>query len=162
MTRFDFPNDDYTQVPASSNLALFGYRGDLMQAGPDGCLYVTQGGARYDDGTDENGSKSNSLARICGGFAPPAGVPTNDPPVAQGTLFGIVTDALTGTPIVWAKVLVATGTGISVRRDVDGTYSLQLAPGTYAATASATNYTSLSATAIAILNTKSTDAATLR
>ena len=75
MSRFDFPGDDYTQVPVPGVLALFGHRGDLMQAGPDGCLYVTQGGARYDDGTDEPGSRENSLAQICGGFAPPPGVP---------------------------------------------------------------------------------------
>ena len=52
-------------------LSLFasgGFRGDLSQVGADGCLYLTQDGTRYDDGTVTN---EDSLVQICGGFAPP-------------------------------------------------------------------------------------------
>src|SRR6476469_6155942 len=90
MTRFDFPADDYTQVPAQSLFASGGFRGDLAQVGADGCMYLAQDGTRYDNGTV---TFENSLVQICGGFAPP--VPTADlaitktgPPCAQsgGTL----------------------------------------------------------------------------
>ena len=153
MTRFDFAGDDYTQVPTRSTLADFGFRGDLMQAGPDGCLYVTQGGARYDN---DFTSKENSLVRICGGFAPPAGVPTNAPPIAQGVLQGTITDAMTLLPLASAKVLVATGTGVSVLTDASGHYSMPLAPGTYTATGSATNYSSLAISGITVVNATTT------
>jgi uncharacterized repeat protein (TIGR01451 family) len=73
MTRFDFPGDDYTQVPAQTVFASGGFRGDLSQVGADSCLYLTQDGTRYDDGTVTG---ENSLVQICGGFAPP--VPTAD------------------------------------------------------------------------------------
>jgi uncharacterized repeat protein (TIGR01451 family) len=68
MTRFDFPADDFTQAPAQSVFASGGFRGDLTQVGSDGCIYLTQGGTRYDDGTVTG---QDSLVQICGGFAPP-------------------------------------------------------------------------------------------
>jgi len=68
MTRFDFAGDDYTQVPVQSVFASGGFRGDLSQVGADGCIYLTQAGTRYNDGTV---TQENSLVRICGGFAPP-------------------------------------------------------------------------------------------
>ncbi len=71
MTRLDFPGDDFTQPPVESLFASGGFRGDLSQVGADGCLYLTQAGARYDDGTETG---ENSVVRICGGFAPPPGV----------------------------------------------------------------------------------------
>lgn len=77
ITRFDFPADDYTMTPTQSLLASGGFRGDLSQVGPDGCLYVTQSGVRFDDGTT---SSDNSLVRICPGFAPPPGAGTEGPP----------------------------------------------------------------------------------
>ena len=73
MTRFDFPGDDYTLVPVQSVFASGGFRGDLSQVGADSCLYLTQDGTRYDDGTV---TSENSLVQICGGFAPP--IPTAD------------------------------------------------------------------------------------
>jgi uncharacterized repeat protein (TIGR01451 family) len=73
MTRFDFPADDYTQVPVQTLFASGGFRGDLSQVGADSCLYLTQDGTRYDDGTV---TTEDSLVQICGGFAPP--VPTAD------------------------------------------------------------------------------------
>jgi hypothetical protein len=77
ITRYDFPGDDYTQTPTQSLLAAGGFRGDLSQVGPDGCLYVTQAGTRFDDGTV---GSTNSLVRICSGFAPPPGAGTEGPP----------------------------------------------------------------------------------
>jgi uncharacterized repeat protein (TIGR01451 family) len=68
MTRFDFPLNDFTMVPAQSPFATGGFRGDLTQVGTDGCIYLTQNGTRYDDGTVTG---ENSLVQICGGFAPP-------------------------------------------------------------------------------------------
>jgi hypothetical protein len=83
MTRFDFPADDYSQMPTVSPFAAGGYRGDLSQVGADGCIYLTQKGARYNDGTaTEPVDPTNSVVRICsedmvgntgGGFAPPPG-----------------------------------------------------------------------------------------
>lgn len=71
ITRFDFPGDDFTQVPVQSLFASGGFRGDLSQVGPDGCLYLTQAGTRYNNFTV---SSQNSVVRICPGFAAPPGV----------------------------------------------------------------------------------------
>ncbi|MCU1450334.1 MAG: hypothetical protein JWP02_2504 [Acidimicrobiales bacterium] len=76
MTRFDFANDDYTQVPTQSTFASGGFRGDLAQVGSDTCLYVVQSGTRFDDGTETG---EGSLVRICPGFAPPVGATTCPP-----------------------------------------------------------------------------------
>lgn len=83
MTRFDFPDDDYTQPPTETVFASGGFRGDLTQVGPDGCIYVTQNGTRFDDGTT---ALANSLVRICGGFAP---TPSN---MCQTAQFVVDTD----------------------------------------------------------------------
>ena len=69
--RLDFPLGSYALPPTLSTMAAGGFRGDLSQVGPDGCLYVTQDGARYDDGTTTG---DDSLVRFCPGFAPPPGV----------------------------------------------------------------------------------------
>lgn len=69
LTRFDFPNNDFTQTPTQSMLADGGFRGDLLQVGSDTCLYLTQDGTRFADGTE---SDDNSVVRICAGFEPPA------------------------------------------------------------------------------------------
>jgi hypothetical protein len=71
MTRFDFPGNDFTQVPTTSVFASGGFRGDQVGVGPDACVYVTQAGTRYNDGFT---STENSLVRICGGFAPASGL----------------------------------------------------------------------------------------
>ena len=71
IVRLDFPNDDYSQPPTLTLFASGGFRGDIAEVGPDGCLYLTQNGTRYSDGTVTG---ENSLVRICGGFAPPPGV----------------------------------------------------------------------------------------
>ena len=77
MTRFDFPGDDYTAPPTVTDFAADGFRGDLMQAGPDGCLYLTQNGTRYNDGEEDD---ANSIVRICPGFATPPGITPAPPP----------------------------------------------------------------------------------
>jgi hypothetical protein len=70
ITRLDFPDRDYAKPPVQTVLASGGFRGDLVQVGPDSCLYVTQSGSRYADGTV---TTEQSVVQICGGFvAPPA------------------------------------------------------------------------------------------
>ena len=72
MTRLDFPDGDYAEIPAQTPFAGGGLRGELMQVGPDACLYLTQSGTRFADGTTR--LTDASVIRICGGFAPPPGV----------------------------------------------------------------------------------------
>jgi hypothetical protein len=60
-------------------LATGGFRGDLVQVGADACLYLTQDGTRYGDGTV---TAEQSIVRVCGGFAPP---PTSQPKGCAGT-----------------------------------------------------------------------------
>lgn len=71
MSRLDFPGDDFTQAPVVSLFASGGFRGDLSQVGPDGCLYLTQAGTRFDNGTTIS---DNSVVRLCPGFSPAPGV----------------------------------------------------------------------------------------
>jgi len=51
MTRLDFPANDLRGVPTQTLFAAGGFRGDFIQPGPDGCLYVTQVSTRYADGS---------------------------------------------------------------------------------------------------------------
>jgi hypothetical protein len=76
MTRFDFPAGDYTQTPTQAFFADGGLHADLAQVGPDGCLYATQAGTRFADGTTT--LTDSSIVRICGGFVPVVGV---EPPI---------------------------------------------------------------------------------
>lgn len=72
ISRFDFPGNNFTVPPPQQFLlAAGGFRGDLSQVGPDGCLFVTQNGTRFADGSV---SPDNSVVRICPGFVPPPGV----------------------------------------------------------------------------------------
>lgn len=64
-----FPAGNFTQAPTVDTFASGGYRGDLTQVGSDGCMYVTQDGTNFADGTT---SSNNSIVQICPGFAPPA------------------------------------------------------------------------------------------
>jgi len=82
MSRLDFPGDDFTQPAAVSLFAGGGFRGDLSQVGPDGCLYLTQAGTRFDDGST---SRANSVVRVCGGFSPAPGVS----PISLGPLSAV-------------------------------------------------------------------------
>jgi hypothetical protein len=103
MTRLDFPANDYSQSATVSTFASGGFRGDLTQVGPDNCLYLTQAGTRFDDGTI---ASQNSLVRICPGFTPPPGVgeghslsftPTSGKP---GTLFRGTYTCNSGTAVM--------------------------------------------------------------
>ena len=100
--QFTFPNNDFTQTPVITTFASGGYRGDLTEVGADGCVYVTQDGTNFADGTT---SSDNSIVQICPGFAPSSGVVGSPPTVAsvqpsQGPLAG-------GTPVI------ISGTGFS-------------------------------------------------
>ncbi len=85
MTRLDFPDGDFTQPPTQMLFASGGFRGDLANVGADGCMYLSQGGTRFEDGAE---TEEGSLVRICPGFAPPPGSAT---PVATATPTPIVT-----------------------------------------------------------------------
>lgn len=71
MTRFDFPSNNFALAPTQSLFASGGFRGDLSQVGPNGCLYVTQAGTRF---VDNSTSSNNSVVQICPNFVPPPGV----------------------------------------------------------------------------------------
>jgi len=73
MTRFDFPANDFSKAPTLTPFASGGFRGDLTEVGSDSCLYLSQEGTHYADGTS---SGDNSVVRICPGFVPPPGVPS--------------------------------------------------------------------------------------
>ncbi len=127
ITRFDFPADDFTQVPVQSVFASGGFRGDLSQVGPDGCFYVTQNGTRYNNLTVTG---QNSLVRICGGFAPPPGVKDNTTPDCQLTAVIAgppkqlqITAQDTGSGISTITVLTATNVTVSIPPFAVGTTS---------------------------------------
>jgi len=71
MTRFDFPANDFTQTPSLSTFASGGHRGDLSLVGTDGCIYLSQLGTNFLDGSS---SSDNSVVQICPGFTPSPGV----------------------------------------------------------------------------------------
>jgi hypothetical protein len=75
MTRFDFPSNDFTQTPTQTLFASGGFRGDLSQVGPDGCLYATQRYTRFGDGFVDK--TKTSIVQICPNFVPPPGVYLN-------------------------------------------------------------------------------------
>jgi len=75
MTRFDFPGNDFTQPPTQRVFASGGFGGPFpgnghVQVGPDGCLYLSQGQTRYDNGVVDD-THHHSLVQICarGGVA---------------------------------------------------------------------------------------------
>jgi hypothetical protein len=100
ITRFDFPGGDFTAPPARSLLASGGFRGDLAQVGPDGCLYATQAGSAFADGTF---SGDNSVVRICPGFIPPPGVIPAPGSFVIGDLDASVGNQVTFWGAQWAK-----------------------------------------------------------
>ncbi len=120
MTRFDFPGGfeappapattrDSSLFPYETRFANGGFRGDLAQVGPDGCIYATQGrffasaddgtgvisygnGTRYDDTAE---TTEDSIVKICGvsgGFVPAQGVldTVNGGGATLGSLGGLV------------------------------------------------------------------------
>jgi hypothetical protein len=110
MTRFDFPGEDFTKSPTQSVFASGGFRGDLTQVGPDSCIYVTQDGTRYDDGTV---TRNSSIVRICPGFAPPPGVPTPTE----------VTTSLSGGGQSGEQITVPEGTAVTDHATLSGEHT---------------------------------------
>jgi hypothetical protein len=108
MTRFDFPDGDYSREPTQSLFASGGFRGELSQVGPDGCLYVTQFGTRFADGTVS--LSEAGLVRICGGFVPPAGVV---PPIQ-------LTPSVAIRPVRTSHTVTATLTNVGDAIPVEG------------------------------------------
>ncbi len=67
---------------------------------------------------------------------------------ANGTISGTVTDSSTGDPIAGATV---TANGVSVSTGTDGTYSIEVPPGTYDVTGSADGYEDSSKTGVTVV-----------
>ena len=114
LTRFDFPGSDFTMTPTQSIFASGGFRGDMSQVGPDGCLYLTQAGGRYDDGTVTG---DNSLVQICPGFALPPGVGSDIP--VTNTCDRTITGDVPGS------VVVPSGTTCLFKATVHGSMTVQ-------------------------------------
>lgn len=104
ITRFDFPGDDFNVAPTLSVFASGGFRGDLSQVGPDGCVYLTQNGTRYNDGTT---AALDSLVRICPGFSAPPGVTPTGVSCPEGltptitAVPGVITSGTPGNDIIF-------------------------------------------------------------
>lgn len=140
ITRYDFPNGDYAQAPTQSVLASGGFRGDLSQVGTDGCLYVTQNGTRFADGTV---TSDGSLVQICPGFIPPAQVPTTltvssaTGDYADATaVSAVLTNTSTGTPVAAESIAFKLNGSetCSGNTDATGTASCSITPGEAAGT----------------------------
>jgi hypothetical protein len=92
MTKLVFPGPGFTGTPTQSTFASGGFRGGLMRAGADGCLYVPQGrldggasGVRYGDNVE---AANDSIVRVCGGFAAAPGVAGAEWPTDPGRISG--------------------------------------------------------------------------
>lgn len=71
MTSFTFPAGNLTATPSVSLFASGGFRGDLALVASDGCMYLSQNGVRFNDGTS---GYEDSIVRVCPGFVPSPGV----------------------------------------------------------------------------------------
>ena len=78
MTQLTFPTLNFDGAPTQSSFASGGFRGGLLRVGADGCIYAPQGrmdgdtsGVRFGDNAV---ASSDSIVRVCGGFAPAPGV----------------------------------------------------------------------------------------
>jgi hypothetical protein len=150
MTRFDFAGDDYTQPPAVTPFASGGFRGDLSQVGADGCIYLTQKGTRYNNGTEHDpATGENSVVRICGGFAPPPGTPAAPETQPKGSLAGTVFHDVdrdgvrdAGEPGIGDVTVTLTPAGedpVTTSTAADGSYSFaDLEAGAYSVSSPAT------------------------
>jgi Tol biopolymer transport system component len=115
MTRFDFPNGDFTQTPTQTLFASGGFRGDLSAVSPDGALYLSQSRTRFQD--DEEGDPG-SVVKICCGFAPSVSgklevkaalSPTNDPGRFNLQIDGTTQKANAGDGDTTGGIVVSTG-----------------------------------------------------
>lgn len=92
MTKFTFPSINFDGVPGQTSFAWGGFRGGLLRVGADGCIYAPQG--RMTSGTsgvrfgDNAVAPSDSIVRICGGFAPAPGVAGADWNPQPGSISG--------------------------------------------------------------------------
>lgn len=151
MTKLVFPGPNFTGTPAQSTFASGGFRGGLLRVGADGCLYVPQGrldggasGVRYGDNAE---AASDSVVRVCGGFAPAPGVAGMEWPTDPGRISGSafadwnrngIRDA--GEPGVGnvAVTLGGASTG-SATTDANGNYAFDdVAAGSYSVSVPAT------------------------
>jgi hypothetical protein len=92
MTRLTFPSANFSGEPTQSSFASGGFFGGLLRVGADSCIYAPQGrlpgessGVRYSDGAV---GPSDSVVRICGGFAPGAGVANAEWSPEPGSISG--------------------------------------------------------------------------
>jgi hypothetical protein len=148
MTRLTFPVPDFTGVPVQSTFASGGFLGGLLRVGADQCIYAPQGrmpggtsGVRYGDNAV---GSSDSIARICGGFAPAPGVAgaawSSEPGSISGSAFvdwnrdGLRDAAEPGLSGVQIS-LTGSGTA-SATTDAAGDYHLpNVTPGLYSVSA---------------------------
>ncbi len=100
ISSFEFPGNNYTAIPTEALLASGGFRGDLTQVGPDGCLYATQSETRFADGTH---SQDDSIVRICRDFVPPSGVIPAAGAFVIGDLVANVGNTVTFWGAQWAS-----------------------------------------------------------
>ena len=95
MTQLTFPTLNFSGAPTQSLFAAGGFRGGLLRVGADGCIYAPQGrlaggtsGVRFGDNAE---ASSDSIVRVCGGFAPAPGVAgaawTPEPGSISGSTF---------------------------------------------------------------------------
>ncbi len=92
MTRLTFPAANFSGAPALSSFASGGFLGGLLRVGADGCIYAPQGrmvagssGVRF---SDDAVASNDSVVRICGGFAPGAGVANAEWSPEPGSISG--------------------------------------------------------------------------
>jgi hypothetical protein len=97
MTRFDFPGNDFTKAPNQTVLASGGFAGSHLRVGPNGCLYVSQGQTRYDNGVVDD-THHHSLVQLCESTPPPTQTPTpTQTPMATATSTPTATESPTAT-----------------------------------------------------------------
>jgi Ca2+-binding RTX toxin-like protein len=102
ITEFDFPNNDYTQVPTQTTIATgnFPFRAFRASVGPDGYLYLVLDKTPFADGTigdDYSVVRIGGPGGVGGGFIPNAGVPLLVPPKINSLDLDSATIAENGT-----------------------------------------------------------------
>lgn len=151
MTKLVFPGPNFTGIPAQTVFASGGFRGGHLRVGADSCIYAPQGrvdggasGVRYADNVE---ASSDSVVRICGGFAAAPGVAgaawTPEPGRISGAAFADwnrngVRDA--GEPGLSNVAIALSGAASeSGLTDSTGSYAFgNVAPGAYSASSPAT------------------------
>jgi len=97
ISQFTFPSGGFADAPTITQLASGGFRGDLAQVSPtNSCLYVTQEGTNFADGTVD--TTDNSIVQICPGFVPPVQPDLPGPPINVKAVPGRGSATVTWTP----------------------------------------------------------------